>query len=873
VSAGVATSLAVIAFVMALIAMRRTRALRRRLEELERLLTSSPQDGVANAAPLALPTQAAEDTEPATEQPSAPSAWAGDRSARRLRVPSGPDPLMAFGGWIRANWIFPVAGAALVMAAVFLVQYSIEAGLLSPQLRIALAGVLGAGLIATGEAIRRRWGDEDGPARIVPSTLSGAGIFALLAAILAAFHLYAMLSPPVTLIALAATAVLAMILGWAHGPFLAALGLVSGTAAPFLLGDASAPSDLLYAYFGAVALLGLGTDGFRRWGWVSVLAVGIPQIGGLVILLAGAGPVGMALLALTLSTLSMAIPFGALVPGAQGPTLWECRSLRATLWAPAVAMALGAGILVFMAQPILSVMALIALALIHAFWTARAPALADQALIPALAIPAAIAVTGWSTPTALADTVLRAPWAPVLAVALAGLAGLVQIMRSEPATGGTRRFWALLGVGLPMGTFVSFELFWAIGTRGPGFLWPAGAMALAVAYAGLALWTARRDAGQGLRLGLAVMAAFTMIALSLMLTLSLTALTTALAVLMVAAAAMDKRFDIPAVGWFLVLSSMALGYRIIISPGLSWMLGWTGSGGATDLELVVSVVAALSGPAMALWLIRGLPGDRTRDWTRTLVETGLSGMVPIVVAVLTARFVGQALQPHAQAGLQATVLMALAWVHARRAALSPDNLWMRRFRTALSLIFGAACVIAMAAALTVFSPLFTVLMARPRVIGWPLLNDLLIAYAFPAMLLLWILLRAQGRAANIGRAIGFVLLAHWIGLAIRHVWQGQTGLALSGGFAQGELYTYTVALLVGGALSLALALRLGRRALRIAGLALIGIAAAKAFVIDASGLTGLLRAGAFLALGLSLVGLAWLNAWVAARIDSQDAKL
>jgi len=868
-----ATGLALIAAVMAFVSMRRTKALRARLDALEHALFSPQAKGLEDQPPQETPEP---QTVVAPEQTGGQGTpWTGrgavSEAPKTREIRTSPGHLAGFGAWLRANWIYPVAGAALVMAAVFLVQYSIESGLLSPSMRIALAVFLGAGLIATGEGIRRRWGDEDGPARFVPSTLSGAGIFALLAAVLAAFHLYGLLSQPMALIALAAVAFLAMTLGWVHGPFLASLGVVSGTAAPFVLGDSSASIDMLYAYFGAVALLGLGIDGFRRWGWVSALAVSLPQIGGLLILVSGAGPVGMILLVLVVAIMSMTIPFGTLVPAAQGPTLWQNRRLS-PLMVPAIALALGAGILIFLNVPFVNILALIALALVHTLWTARAPALADLALIPTLAIPAAIIVNAVTVRGSVSAALGVAPWMTVLAVALAGLVGVAQIRRSEITAGGTRAFWAVLAVAFPMGTFISFELFWGLSTRIPGFTWAATAMALAAGYVVMALWVARRDTGQGLRLGLSVMAAFTMISLSLMITLSLAALTVALAVLMGVAAAMDKRFNIPVVGWFLVLSSMTLGYRIVISPGLSWLLGYPGTGGASAMDVVISLAAALSGPAVALWLIRDLPKDKTRDWSRTCIETGLTGMVPIAIAVITTRFFSQDLQPHALAGLQATVLMALSWVHARRAALVQGDVWMRRFRTGISLLFGVACVVSMSAALVILTPLMPIFIPGSRVSGWPLFNDLLVAYAFPALLLLGISFQTPGRAGVIGRGIALGLLAHWTFLAIRHTWTGTSGMALSLGFKQGELYTYTVALLVAGAASLALALRMGQNGLRIAGLALIGAAAAKAFLIDASGLTGLLRAGAFLALGVSLVGLAWLNAWVAAQIKTQDAK-
>ena len=45
----------------------------------------------------------------------------------------------------------------------------------------------------------------------------------------------------------------------------------------------------------------------------------------------------------------------------------------------------------------------------------------------------------------------------------------------------------------------------------------------------------------------------------------------------------------------------------------------------------------------------------------------------------------------------------------------------------------------------------------------------------------------------------------------------------------------------------------------------IALAIAKVFLFDISGPTGLLRVFSFLALGLALAGLAWLNRWTANR--------
>ena len=55
---------------------------------------------------------------------------------------------------------------------------------------------------------------------------------------------------------------------------------------------------------------------------------------------------------------------------------------------------------------------------------------------------------------------------------------------------------------------------------------------------------------------------------------------------------------------------------------------------------------------------------------------------------------------------------------------------------------------------------------------------------------------------------------------------------------------------------------------RDAGLTVIGLAVAKVFLIDISGLEGLTRVLSLVVLGLSLAALAWLNRWAQTRVSS-----
>ena len=94
-------------------------------------------------------------------------------------------------------------------------------------------------------------------------------------------------------------------------------------------------------------------------------------------------------------------------------------------------------------------------------------------------------------------------------------------------------------------------------------------------------------------------------------------------------------------------------------------------------------------------------------------------------------------------------------------------------------------------------------------------------------------------------------------------------MELSYGMGQGELYTYTVALLLAGAGLFYQSMAANSALMRRAGLVVIGLAVAKVFLIDISGLGGLVRVFSLLVLGLSLAGLAWLNRWAQGKTAAQ----
>ena len=73
-----------------------------------------------------------------------------------------------------------------------------------------------------------------------------------------------------------------------------------------------------------------------------------------------------------------------------------------------------------------------------------------------------------------------------------------------------------------------------------------------------------------------------------------------------------------------------------------------------------------------------------------------------------------------------------------------------------------------------------------------------------------------------------------------------------------ELYGYSLAWLIYGALLILLAIATGSRPVRHAAAGVILLVVLKVFLIDASGLTGLYRVASFLGLGMSLIAFGYL---------------
>ncbi len=154
------------------------------------------------------------------------------------------------------------------------------------------------------------------------------------------------------------------------------------------------------------------------------------------------------------------------------------------------------------------------------------------------------------------------------------------------------------------------------------------------------------------------------------------------------------------------------------------------------------------------------------------------------------------------------------------------------------------------------NPMFT----DDEVGSLPLLDWLLPAYLVPALLA--VAARREPATAQPAAAPavlgGYALIA---GLCLDHA-GGAPPVPCRGpsdwrraDIEDAELWAWSGAWLAYGVAVMAAAIAAGNRRLRLAALAIVGLTAAKVFLVDMSGLVGLWRVLSFLGLGLVLIGL------------------
>jgi uncharacterized membrane protein len=872
-------AIAIAALIFARKAMNQVAELRQRLEALEAapaaaavavppplppLMTFERAQPPAPAGIASAPPPIAPETEsiaPAMPPETAEHAASGAAAAP---PPPLPQPDRGFEETIGTRWVVWIGGLTLALGGFFMVRYSIEAGLISDEVRIALGGLFALALLAAGEWTRRKESISSIaalPVANIPAILTAAGTAVAFATVYAAYALYGFLVPATAFVLLGLVALGTLAAALLHGPALAGLGVAGAFATPILVSSDKPDFWALYIYLAIVTAAAFGLARIRLWRWLAVTTIVFALLWTFPCLQCGPSMVGPhafhVLAGFVLAALLVVCGFMFGPPADEG-------QIEPISSGSLAAYLLGATLIVlnsFHADTAMIVFGLLVAGSLLVAWRSDAAAGAVGAAAAFVflifaewairANPDMLVLPGGPLqgigPSATDGSVSLHLISAAIFAAGFGLAGfLAQGRFAGPVI---PVIWSAAAVFTPLALLVA--LYARIAHLDRSIPFAILAVVLAAAYAAATETLAKRDDRPGLQASIALFATGTLAALALALTFALEKgwLTIALALMSAGTAWISTQRPI---AFLRVLAAvlagivvLRIGYepRIVgeavgTTPIFNWLLWGYG-------------IPAASFWAGSILLRRG--GD---DAPLRTVEAAAI-LFTVLLAFMEIRHAvnnGDVYRGSAdltEVALQVCVALAMA-----------IGLERLRIRTG-SVIHNAGAIL-----LTVFAGLAAVfgllLLENPMLrwidIGGIVINLLLLGYALPAVLALLLSYAVAGRRpvayANTIAAGALVLALAYVTFEIRRMYHGPV---IARGLTTGaEQYTYSIAYLAFGVLLLGIGILFNSQRARLASAIVIALTILKAFLIDMSTLTGVYRALSFMCLGLVLVAIGWL---------------
>ncbi|MGE0036342.1 MAG: DUF2339 domain-containing protein [Xanthobacteraceae bacterium] len=812
--------------------------------------------------PQAEPAPPSETTaEGATGEP-APPATTPAPVAAPIRATT---PRMSLEERLGTQWAVWVGGIALALGGIFLVRYSIEAGLLGPRVRIALGALLALALIAAGEWARRTErlaGIAGLPSAHIPSILTAAGTVVAFADVYAAYALYGFLNPGIAFLLLGAVALATLAAALLHGPALAGLGLAGAYVTPLLIDTTQPDYWSLYIYLAVVTAAAFGLARIRMWRWLAITAIVASAIWTLPGLdeqpVAAIGAHAFHVVA-GFVLASLLIVSGLLFgPQAEPDTIDEVSS--ASLGAYLAV----AGLLVLASRhdPVaLATFAVLTAATVAIAWRTAAA----MAAVPLAALLATLVMLRWalglntealiepSGPVAGAvpePELARTGWHLTLGIgfaALFGIAGYLAQGRAERPI--VPVLWSAASVFTPLAMLAA--LYYRIANVEQSLPFAGAALLLAALFALATETLGKRAPRPGSAAAEAIFATGAVAGLALAFTLALERgwLTVALALMVPGIAWVQEKRPLPALRWLCAI----IGALVVLRIG--WMQHVVGRDvGATPIFNWLLYGYGI--PAAAFWLGGWLLRRRADDRPARMIEAGALLLTVLTVFLEIRHYIYRGDIYYPSAGLTEVELQVSAGL-----AMTIGLEHIRRRTGSVVHNIGALVL----AALTLCGIVFGLGIAQNPLlhaipVGGPFVNLILLGYGLPAILTAILALHARGvrppeySAAAAIVAVGLALA--YLTLEVRTLFHGE--ILTRGPTTDAEGYTYSAVWLAFGVVLLITGMALKSQAVRLASAAVVILTVCKVFLLDIGGLTGIWQSLSFLGLGAVLLGIGWL---------------
>lgn len=867
--------LSIVAIAMTVGTRDQLRRLQAQVAALERRLAAAPQP----ASQAKAQDQAETETEPETK-PETTTTVAAPVAAHHPVTdpsvlpppPSGAPPIAAaadaptsleerFG----TQWVVWIGGLALALGAIFLVRYTIEQGLLGPGVRLILAALFAAALIAAGEWTRRNEiaaGIGAIPSRHIPSILTAAGTVAAYATVYAAFALYGFISPAAAFVLLGLVALATLGAALLHGPALAGLGVAGAFVTPALVSTQAPNYWALYIYLAIVTGAAFALARLRLWPWLAIAAVVLGTLwsfAGIDSTAAGALSAHLFHVTAGFALAALLIVAGLFYGPAAAPGKIDAISsgaLGAYLFAAACVVVAthhdGAALIVF---------TLLTAAAVAIVWRSDAA----QWALPVAALLSVLVMLQWATPLlyprlmmpagitagAIPEPSTGSEWHLALGAFFAALFGLCGFAAQQARTDRSDNpvvalTWSLTAAIAPIAILVALYARLAHFDRSIPFALLALAMAAAYGYA--AEWLNKQPPRSGRAGSVAVFATGAVAALALALTFALDKgwLTVALALMVPGIAWIDLKRPLPALRYLaasvIVLVLLRTGYepRIVgddlgTTPIFNWLLYGYGV------------------PAASFWTAGYLLRRRTDDVPARMADSAAI-LFTVLLLVLEIRHY----MTHGDMFRQSTALAEIAMQVSAGLAMTIGLERLRLRSNSIVHDVGALLIGGVTLAAIVFGLIATVNpMVTGRPVGGVFFNLLLLGYGIPAVLAAILALIARQarplayRMISATTAIGLAIV--YLSLEIRRLYHGE--ILTHGVTGDAEQYSYSAVWLIFGVVLLFAGLLLRSQPARLASAAVVALTIAKVFLVDMADLTGIFRALSFIGLGVVLVGI------------------
>jgi uncharacterized membrane protein len=757
------------------------------------------------------------------------------------------------------RWGVWLGSAALLFAGVFLVRYAVDEGLLGPATRCALAGLLGVALIAGADWLKRREKPEAATwtADQAPPALAAGGVAMLFGAAYAAGVLYGLVPPLAAFALMAAASLIGLVVSLRHGQLVAAVGIAGAFATPALVqsNDPSLPG--LFAYLLFVTAAALAVVRYTAWVWLGWATTVAGAFWVVLATLSGSGSDSWApaLFVPAAAALNLALLPPAALDHAVG---------RRLAWVPFAVLA-ASGLLAGIVEPGWAPRAGVLLLSPLAVWKGATEPRLDR--LPWLsALFFLLVLLTWALPVwqptgeaitveGVVQAILPGAWAPEVIVPLLQTAALMAAFYAAAGLWFERRAahplrWSALTAAVPVLTLA--VTYAQVALFQPRPAWAAVAVVLAAALTGAARLSLDGASQERQRAGVHGAGVVACLALGCAMLLADQWLTLAVALFLPPLAWIEERAELPA----LRLVALAVAAFVLVRLLLNWYVPFYDFGATPGLNLLLPTYGV---PALAFaWTARYFR-RRADDLAVAVLEAGATAFTTALVVLEIRHWAGsgqpigsEAALPGAsflEAGLQVSALGVLAtaamWLDQR--APRPVRAWAWRIQGSAALLGGVALLIG--------NPGFF----GDPVGATPVLNALLPAYLIPALLAALAVRQPATTQPPPLRPVlgGYAVLAAfaWITLEVRHLFHPAAIGLDAAPIEDAELWAWSGAWLAFGFGLMAGGIRAGLKALRLAAIAVVGLTAAKVFMVDMAGLVGLWRVLSFLGLGLTLIGL------------------